>query len=176
MTDKLTLTPVARIRSLFGSDGEMAISLYGAFPDNYTADRPFFALVDGLQVPLFAGHFERRGVTGALAQFDDIDTLRRAEEFIGTELFMQLGPEEDDDEFCMEDLIGFAAEASVVGQKQKRRGTLTDYYDSEANPLFELEIDGKRSLIPAAEEFFAHIDFENRCVKLVLPEGLLELE
>ena len=69
----------------------------------------------------------------------------------------------------MEDLIGFAA---MVG---KRRGEITDYYDSEANPLFEITLDNKEHLIPAQEEFIANIDFEKRKIKFVLPDGLLEL-
>ena len=54
-------------------------------------------------------------------------------------------------------------------------GSVTDYYDSDANPLFELEIGGRTVLLPAAEEFIAHIDFGGRTMKLVLPEGLLDL-
>ena len=55
-------------------------------------------------------------------------------------------------------------------------GTLADYYDSDANPLFELEIDGRRVLVPAVEEFIAHIDFEGRNIRMILPDGLLELD
>ena len=54
-------------------------------------------------------------------------------------------------------------------------GRVADYYDSEANPLFELEIGGRRVLVPAAEEFIAHIDFEGRTMKMILPEGLIDL-
>ena len=54
-------------------------------------------------------------------------------------------------------------------------GWVADYYDSEANPLFELEIGGRRVLVPAAEEFIAHIDFEGRTMKMILPEGLIDL-
>ena len=57
----------------------------------------------------------------------------------------------------------------------KLRGELTDYYDSEANPLFEVVIDGKEHLIPAQEEFIAHIDFDKQTIKFVLPDGLLDL-
>ena len=66
-------------------------------------------------------------------------------------------------------MAGFTA---MVG---KRRGELTDYYDSEANPLFEITLDGKSHLIPAQEEFIANIDFEKRKIKFVLPDGLLDL-
>jgi 16S rRNA processing protein RimM len=69
----------------------------------------------------------------------------------------------------MEDLIGF----SVVAGKLK--GEIVDYYDSEINPLFGIDFGEGEVLVPAAEEFIAHIDFEKGQMKMVLPEGLLEL-
>ena len=69
-----------------------------------------------------------------------------------------------------------AEEAEETGTPEKFKGTVSDYYDSDVNPLFELEIGGRQVLIPAAEEFIAHIDFEARTMHLVLPEGLLTLE
>ena len=82
--------------------------------------------------------------------------------------------EEDESDF--EDLIGFEVEAEVPGTGTVRRGTIAGFLDHEANPLFELDIDGRTALVPAVEEFVARIDFEGRTVHFVLPEGLLELE
>ena len=80
----------------------------------------------------------------------------------------------------MEDLIGFEAEAELIAEEQGAHrtvhGRLADYYDSEANPLFELELEGRAVLVPAAEEFIARIDFEGRRIKFVLPEGLIDLQ
>lgn len=160
---------VGRIGRLFGTDGGVMITLYTTFPDDFQIEEPLFVRVDELAVPLFCSSFERRGQAGAVVHFDDIDTERRAEEFlVGREIFVE-EDDVDDDEFYMEDLIGFTA---IVG---KRRGEVTDYYDSEANPLFEIVIAEKEHLIPAQEEFIAHIDFDKRSIKFVLPEGLLEL-
>ena len=161
---------VGRIGRLFGTDGGVMITLYTAFPDDFSNEEPLFVVIDELAVPLFCASFERRGQAGAVVHFDDIDTERRAEEFlIGREIFIEEEAQDDDDEFYMEDLIGFKVS---VG---KLRGELTDYYDSEANPLFEIVIDGKEHLIPAQEEFIAHIDFDKRNIKFVLPDGLLDL-
>mgnify|MGYP003302476185 CR=1 FL=1 len=161
---------VGRIGRLFGTDGGVMISLYTTFPDDFKIEEPLFVTIDGLAVPIFCSSFERRGQSGAVATFDDIDTARRAEDFlVGNEIFIAEEEDDNDDEFYMEDLIGFTA---VVG---KRRGEISDYYDSEANPLFEITLDGEEHLIPAAEEFIAHIDFERQTIKFVLPEGLLEL-
>ena len=154
---------------MFGTEGGVMITLYTTFPDDFRMEEPLFIRVDELAVPLFCSSFERRGQSSAVAHFDDIDTERRAEEWlVGREIFIE-EEEQDDDEFYMEDLIGFKAS---VG---RQRGEVIDYYDSEANPLFEITLDGKAHLIPAAEEFIAHIDFERRTIKFVLPEGLLEL-
>lgn len=92
--------------------------------------------IDSLDVPLWCERFERRGAAGALAEFADWDTARRASELVGRELFVEADEERSDDEFYMEDLIGFAAD--VDG----RQGEVTDYYDSEANPLLGVTIDG----------------------------------
>ncbi len=164
------MNPVARISKRFGSEGEVIVNLYPDFPDEFDpGTEPLIALVDGLEVPLYCDRFERRGRTNALVRFADLDTDRRVEEFLGRELCRDVAEEESGDEFCMEDLVGFAVEANG------RRGEVTDYYDSEANPLFELELEGRRVLVPAVEEFFARIDFERRRMKLILPDGLLDL-
>ncbi|MDE6140921.1 MAG: ribosome maturation factor RimM [Alistipes sp.] len=161
---------VGRINKLFGVEGGVNITLYPTFPDNFRTTEPLFVEIDKLAVPLFCASFERRGQTGAIVCFDDIDTPRRAEELLGRELMIPSpDQEQDDDEFYMEDLIGFSVEAGEA------KGELTDYIDSEANPLFEVTIDGNEYLIPAVEEFIAHIDFEARNIRFVLPEGLLDL-
>ena len=170
-------TSAGRINKLFGTAGSVMLSLYDAFPDDFDpAQTPLTVTIDGLDVPLWCDSFERRGQTGAVAAFADLDTERRAEELLGLEFRIEEPADADDDKFYLEDLIGFATEVEEAGDAEKHAGTLTDYYDSDTNPLFELEIDGRRVLVPAVEEFIAHIDFEGRTVHFVLPEGLLTLE
>lgn len=214
--------PAGRINKLFGTDGGVMLSLYADFPADFDTGTPLLVTIDALEVPLWCERFERRGASGAVAAFADFDTERRAQELLGLEFRIRYD-EEDDDEFYMEDLIGFA----VTGFEMRHGGTensgnggnggnggnddgnnadnanndnsnsgdnnddanggdgtppagqfagrVADYYDSEANPLFELEIGGRRVLVPAAEEFIAHIDFEGRTMKMILPEGLIDL-
>ncbi len=165
------MIPVARINKKFGAEGEVMLSLYADFPEMFDAESDaLLAEVDGLWVPLYCDRFERRGRTGALVQFADLATERRVEELLGKELYVEEPDDErDDDEFYLEDLIGFRVEANGL------KGEITDFYDSDANPLFELELDGRKVLVPAVEEFIAGIDFEHRSIKFLLPEGLLDL-
>ena len=163
---------VARVSKLFGQadTGGFAISLYTTFPEDFDPQEdPLFVEIGSLAVPLYMDSFERRGVSGANVRFADFDNTRRAEELIGKELFVEECVEEDDDEFYMEDLIGFRVEAGEL------RGEITDFYDSEMNPLFGVDFGQGERLIPAAEEFIAQIDFDKGIIRMVLPEGLMEL-
>ena len=162
---------VARVSKLFGQadTGGLAISLYTTFPEDFDPQEdPLFVEIGSLAVPLYMDSFERRGVSGANVRFADFDNTRRAEELIGKELFVEECVEEDDDEFYMEDLIGFRVEAGEL------RGEITDFYDSEMNPLFGVDFGQGERLIPAAEEFIAQIDFDKGIIRMVLPEGLME--
>ena len=168
------------------------LSLYADFPEEFDTGTPLLVTIDALEVPLYCERFERRGTSGAVASFADFDTERRAQELVGLEFRIEMNGEEDDYEFYLENLIGFAVVAEEAGASSGRAataagetgacasgklcGTVTDYYDSDANPLFELEIGGRQVLVPAVEEFIARIDFEGRTMHLVLPEGLLTLE
>lgn len=163
------LLSAARVSKLFGVEGGVLLNLYTTFPDDFSTEEPLFVKIDSLAVPLFCDRFERRGKTSAKVTFADIDSDRRAEELVGRELSLER-EEEVSDEFFLEDLIGFGVKVD------KTRGRITDFYDNEANPLFEIEVDGRRILIPAVEEFIAGIDFKSRTIRMVLPEGLLDLE
>ncbi|MBQ8552614.1 MAG: 16S rRNA processing protein RimM [Alistipes sp.] len=164
---------VARVGRLFGDirQGGLSITLYDTLPEEWDpTSEPLFVEIDSLAVPLYCDHFERRGRAGANVRFADFDTQRRAEELIGKELFLfEEEDEEADDEFYMEDLIGFTVEAGAL------RGEITDYYDSEMNPLFGIDFGEGERLIPAAEEFIVQIDFERGHIVMTLPDGLLEL-
>lgn len=165
-----------RINKLFGTDGGLMLSLYPAFPDDFDPQTtPLMVTIDALEVPLWCERFERRGISGATATFADIDTERRARELIGLEFRIEDPADEQDDEFYLEDLVGFEAVVGEAGAEGQHTGIITDFYDSEMNPLFEVEIGGRQVLVPAVEEFIAHIDFEDRRIHFVLPEGLIDL-
>ena len=168
--------PAGRINKLFGTDGGVMLSLYADFPADFDTDTPLLVTIDALEVPLWCDRFERRGTSGATAAFADFDTERRIRELLGREFRVEAARGAEEDESDFEDLIGFEVEAEVPGTGTVRRGTIAGFLDHEANPLFELDIDGRTALVPAVEEFVARIDFEGRTVHFVLPEGLLELE
>ena len=185
------IIPAGRIYKLFGTECGVMLSLYPAFPEDFTTDTTLRVTNDALEVPLWCERFERRGQSGATATFAEFTFTIWAQPLVGLEFRIEMNGEEDGDEFYLEGLIGFAVVAEEAGASSGRAataagetgscasgklcGTVTDYYDSDANPLFELEIGGRQVLVPAVEEFLARSGFEGRTMHLVLPEGLLSL-
>ena len=82
--------------------------------------------------------------------------------------------ERDEDEFYLEDLVGFSTTVLELGTERTFEGELTDYIDSEINPLFELTIEGREVLVPAVDEMIGGIDFDREHIKFILPEGLID--
>ncbi len=170
------MTICGRINKLFGTGGGLRLTCYDAFPEEFDpATMPLIVEIDGLDVPLWCEEFDYVGAQGASVRFADFDTERRAEELIGREFRMELPDEElPDDEFYMEDLIGFRAEVFEPTTNRHVSGILSDYIDSDVNPLFALTIEGEEVLVPAVDEMIGGIDFEAQTIKFILPEGLID--
>ena len=167
-----TLETVGKVSKPFGREGELIINLYDTFPEEFDKREPLFASIDALAVPLFIEKFERRGRSSALVTFADFDTQERAAELVGLELSLRTDDEEaDDDIVYLEDLVGFRA----TFDGHPLRGEITDYIDSEQNPLFAITAEGREILVPAAEEMISALDIDAREITFVLPEGLLDL-
>ena len=167
---------VAKVGKSFGTHGELTLNLYDTFPSDFTTEEPLFVYVDKLVVPLFFDHFERRGKSGAVVRFVDLDTPYRAAELIGKELLMGFEePEEEifdeDDELYLEDFVGFTA--TFEGGDAK--GEVVEFEDDEWNPLFYLDIAGREVIIPAVDDFIVDYSPTKRTVHFGLPEGLLDL-
>lgn len=195
------MTAIAKVSRLFGNSGEMSINLYDTFPEKINLKEPVYAVVDGLPVPLFFERFERKGRRGAVVTFADIDTPDRAAEFMGLELFFadqDEGAEELGAAADPAELIGCRAVVVVVDEEEgdevggetgetpgraegegegagRFEGEITDFYDSDLNPLFEVTIAGREILIPATEEFISGFDPESGTMEFTIPEGLADL-
>lgn len=139
--------------------------------------RCIFVEIEGLMVPFFIGTLRPRGPHSELIGLDGVDSEPEAREFAGKEIYAlanEVGTGDDDDDadgFYLSDLEGFTAVADG-----RQIGKVTDFDDSTANVLMYVEdLDGSRTAIPVADEFFSNVDAENKIIYLTLPEGLLDI-
>ncbi|MCC8088126.1 MAG: 16S rRNA processing protein RimM [Rikenellaceae bacterium] len=170
---------VGRVNKLFGTNGEVMVTLYDGFdPENNSG--PVFVEVDGLPTPFFYTLISRRGRNKAVVSFDDLDTEARVSVLIGKEFYILAEPDtddvegsEEDSELYLADLEGFGIILDYEGREVA--GTITEYIDSELNPLFNIEIDNIEYLIPAADDLITSIDTDKEELRMSIPDGLLDL-
>ena len=151
-----------------GVKGELNFTFTDDVFDRVDADY-LILRIDGILVPFFIDEYRFRSDDRALITFTDIDTADKAQNLVGIDVFFpySLSDKAKEDDICFNDLIGFAIEGI---------GTITGIDDYTDNILFEVKADnGKQLLIPAVEEFVEDVDYDNRVIKVCLPEGLLDL-
>lgn len=126
--------------------------------------------VDGILVPFFMESYRFRNGYMAFVKFRGVDSMERASELTGCEVYFPRALAEAEDETpILSMLLGFdlinAADGSHVG-------VISDINDQTANVLFELD---NGMLIPASDELILNINIDQEEIVMNIPEGLLSL-
>ena len=160
---------IGRLGKAHGIRGEVSFLFDDDVFDRVNADYLILD-IDGILVPFFLEEYRFKSDANALVKFDGIDTLERAKELTGCEVFFPREmSDEDDEHISWAEIVGYELVDSETGTIA---GTIASVDDSTMNTLFELE-DGR--LIPASEELIQKIDTKKHQIEIKLPEGILEL-
>ena len=158
---------IGRIGKPHGIGGEVTLRFSDDVFDRVDADY-LVLMVDGILVPFFIEEYRFRSDEVALVKFEDIDTMDRAAELTGCDVFFPRHLADiDNDVLTWSQIVGYDI---VDVESGKVIGRIEAVDESTINVLLELA-DG--TLIPAADEFIADIDHEARKLFMSLPDGLL---
>lgn len=173
------LTAIGRVIKPHGVAGEMSIL--------FTVDSPAMAVeaseclifdIDGIFVPFFPQSVRTRGADSLLVKLEGIDSDTDAAPLCGKTAYaltdrLPLPEEEeiDPDNLYAGQLAGFTAYDADT-----EIGTITDIDDTTENVLFIVEnAEGRRILVPVADELIEGIDIDTRKIYFSLPQGILDL-
>ncbi|MFV8281036.1 ribosome maturation factor RimM [Christiangramia marina] len=164
---------LGRIVAKFSFKGEVLIKLDTDEPELYTEMESVFVEYNENLVPFFIERSYLHKSTLLRAKIEDIDTEQDAEDMIGAELYLPLEqlPQLPDDKFYFHEIIGF----DVIDQQHGNIGKIVSINDTTAQALFEIDKDGKQILIPMNDEFIEKVDKKNKQIKVITPEGLVDL-
>ncbi|WP_299152287.1 ribosome maturation factor RimM [uncultured Christiangramia sp.] len=164
---------LGRIVAKFSFKGEVLIKLDTDEPELYTEMESVFVEYNENLVPFFIERSYLHKSTLLRAKIEDIDTEQDAEDMIGAELYLPLEqlPQLPDDKFYFHEIIGF----DVIDQQHGNIGKIVSINDTTAQALFEIDKDGKQILIPMNDEFIEKVDIKNKQIKVITPEGLVDL-
>jgi len=164
---------LGRIVAKFSFKGEVLIKLDTDEPELYTEMESVFVEYNENLVPFFIERSYLHKSTLLRAKIEDIDTEQDAEDMIGAELYLPLEqlPQLPDDKFYFHEIIGF----DVIDQQHGNIGKIVSINDTTAQALFEIDKDDKQILIPMNDEFIEKVDKKNKEIKVITPEGLIDL-
>ena len=169
MIKKEEVYKIGRLGKAHGIRGEVSFLFDDDVFDRVDADYLILD-IDGILVPFFLEEYRFKSDANALVKFDGIDTLERAKELTGCDVYFPRElSDEDDEHISWAEIIGYKLVDSETGTVA---GTIASVDDSTINTLFELE-DGR--LIPASDELIQKIDTKKHQIEIKLPEGILEL-
>ena len=158
---------IGRIGKPHGIGGEVTLRFSDDVFDRVDAEY-LVLMVDGILVPFFIEEYRFRSDEVALVKFEDIDTMDRAAELTGCDVFFPRHLADiDNDVLTWSQIVGYdivdVASGKVIGR-------IESVDESTINVLLELA-DG--TLIPAVDEFIDDIDHEALKLFMSLPDGLL---
>ena len=160
---------IGKIGKPHGISGEVTLRFTDDVFDRVDADY-LVLMVDGILVPFFMEEYRFRSDEVALIKFEDTDTMERASELTGCDVFFPRElADSDDSEMTWSQIVGYDI---VDADSHKLIGRIGAVDETTINVLLELT-DG--TLIPAADEFIRDIDHEERKLLMQLPEGLVNI-
>lgn len=164
---------IGKIGRPHGVNGEMIFTFTDDVFDRADTDC-ILLRIDGIMVPFFIDEYRFCSDETALLRLDGVDTPERARELAGSEVFFLRALADDAYEAeSPSAVVGYtvvnAADGTTVGDIKSVDMTTS-------NALFEIDApDGRRLLVPAAEEYVKGIDDAEKRIMVELPEGLLDL-
>lgn len=164
-----------RVVKVHGVNGRLVIRMNMPVGDIQDFPEWLFIRIDGGLVPFSVAEesvFQKDGYH-LVVGLDQVTGPEKASAYIGLPCnlegvwsdWFEAGREESDQ------LIGF----DLLDESSGKTGKVVGYEDIPGNPLIEIEIDGKKSLLPMNPEFVVLTDLKNRRLILRIPEGLLDL-
>jgi 16S rRNA processing protein RimM len=106
-------------------------------------------------------------------KFEDIESEDDADAIMGAELYLPLEflPKLTGNKFYFHEIINFDIEDVNYGPI----GVIVGVNDSSAQPLFEINANGKDVFIPMIDDFIKKVDRDNKKIIVETPEGLIDL-
>jgi 16S rRNA processing protein RimM len=164
---------LGKIVTKYSFKGEVVIKLDTDEPELYTEMESVYVEFGANLVPFFIDKSSLHKGNQLRVQFEDIYSDEEAESILkcGVYLPLNLLPKLTGDKFYFHEVIGF----KVIDENYGEVGTLVHINDKAAQPLFEIDSDGKEVFIPMIDDFIKKVDRANKTIHVIAPDGLIEL-
>ena len=153
--------------------GEVVIKLDTDEPALYRDMESVFVELGNNLVPFFIDKSSLHKGNQLRVQFEDVYSEEEADSILKSDVYLPLTllPKLEGDKFYYHEVIGFSVFDSNFGEV----GTIIHINDKAAQPLFEIDREGKTIFIPMIDDFIKKVDRKNNHIQVETPTGLIEL-
>jgi 16S rRNA processing protein RimM len=153
--------------------GEVVIKLDTDEPELYKNMESVYVELGNNLVPFFIDKSSLHKGNQLRVQFEDVYSEEEADSILKSDVYLPLTllPKLEGDKFYYHEVIGFSVFDSNFGEV----GTIIHINDKAAQPLFEIDREGKTIFIPMIDDFIKKVDRKNNHIQVETPTGLIEL-
>ena len=153
--------------------GEVVIKLDTDEPELYKNMESVYVELGNNLVPFFIDKSSLHKGNQLRVQFEDVYSEEEADSILKSDVYLPLTllPKLEGDKFYYHEVIGFSVFDSNFGEV----GTIIHINDKAAQPLFEIDREGKTIFIPMIDDFIKKVDRKNNQIQVETPAGLIEL-
>nr|WP_298989042.1 ribosome maturation factor RimM [uncultured Polaribacter sp.] len=153
--------------------GEVVIKLDTDEPELYKNMESVYVELGNNLVPFFIDKSSLHKGNQLRVQFEDVYSEEEADSILKSDVYLPLTllPKLEGDKFYYHEVIGFSVFDSNFGEV----GTVIHINDKAAQPLFEIDREGKTIFIPMIDDFIKKVDRKNNQIQVETPAGLIEL-
>lgn len=132
-----------------------------------------FVEINNKLVPFFASSYKLQANKTGYFYFEDIDTIEKAEKLVRKKIYLPNSkkPERAEDEFFYTDLKGFIAH----DQKHGELGEIIEVHEYPQQYIAVVPFKFTEIMFPLNEDIIQEIDEEAGIVRVLLPDGLIEI-
>ena len=163
---------LGKITKVHGHKGTVTIRLERGFSENIPEMESVFIETDGRPVPFFVEYSEQPDLLTLRLKFEDYDSIEKVKEFTGCKLY---STESSISEFQVEntiDLIDF----EVFSAEDSLLGVITGIIKNPGQLLLSVVLgSGKEILLPLHESLILEIDSQKKIIKMIVPEGISDI-
>jgi len=157
-----------------GSDGRILLNLDADDPKQYLKTESVFLDFQDNVIPFSVKSFKLVSPSTAHLKLEDVDTEEQASMLIGSNVLLPLSalPKLTGNKFYFHEVIGWYV---INHENEMKVGIITDILDNGPNQLFKCDASNQLVLIPIVDEWIVNVDRENQEIRMILPEGLVDV-
>lgn len=153
--------------------GEVVIKLDTDEPELYIEMESVYVELGDNLVPFFIEKSSLHKGNQLRTKFEDITSEEDAESILKADIYLPLSllPKLEGNKFYYHEVIGF----TILDKNFGEVGNIVSINEKAAQPLFEINREGKEIFIPMVDDFIKKVDRINKTISVETPPGLIEL-